>query len=782
MKTLSAIDRRRLDTALAFTNACRQNASEHKAVREARAIGALFPGMLADLADGDLIAGRRDHFPLAGFSIMAISSGHDRELVKRYRAGEELSPADLRSYHARGTFGVGYFADFDHLARLLLTTESADEQRHIRELIEFWSTHDTRSRYGQLVPEEVVRDLGPAQAAVGLLKIFVRLACASLDYDSLLRTGLPGLQHVIREKMDAAAPSARGLYQGMIEALEVVADVARHYEQQARRKADAATDAARRTDLLAMADALSAITQRAPASLLEAAQLFWLYSLVAWMDNYGRMDVYFGDFYARDVDASPDGARQADRVIRALWRLIADLAGEGKLGAEAQARIVFGGRGRRNEANADRFALAGLEASRQLRLTEPNTTLRFHIGQDARLMTKAFDLIAEGCIHPALYNDEVNIPAIQRLYRTTPADAEQYVPVGCGEFAIEGRSLNSPNAMFSYLVALDLVLHNGIDPATGRQVGLALGTPDDFATFDALAAATKKQISHLNRLLALRHAAELAAERDTASFLHMSILNADCIDRGRSIVDGGVRYSGGMVESFGLTNLADSLTAIRQLVYEQKRMTLAQVVAVLDADFEGCQRERQWMLHAPKYGNDDDTADAMLVELSRFVCTDTNTHAAEAGLDYFTLCSMNPGGFELRPNTRASADGRRKGDPMAVGNAPTAGRDTAGVTAVLNSMRKPAPMHGGYVQNLKVSRTLFSPKHRATTEAVIGAYFAQGGAQLMVTVVSRGDLEMALKEPAQHANLMVRVGGWTSRYVTLPKDIQMEILNRTLHD
>jgi len=142
---------------------------------------------------------------------------------------------------------------------------------------------------------------------------------------------------------------------------------------------------------------------------------------------------------------------------------------------------------------------------------------------------------------------------------------------------------------------------------------------------------------------------------------------------------------------------------------------------------------------------------------------------------------MNPGGFQFSRITAASADGRRKGDPMPIGNAPTQGRDTSGPTALLNSMAKPLNMHGGFVQNLKLAPTMFSTETQPKLEALLRTYFGAGGAQIMITCINQADLQDALDHPEKHENLVVRVGGWTSRYVALPKDIQIAILNRTLH-
>ncbi|MBT3381985.1 MAG: hypothetical protein HN742_25745 [Lentisphaerae bacterium] len=777
--------REKLAIAEAFTETYARHEEDHMAIREARCLAALFPALCTGIHDQDLIAGRKDHHPYAGFSIMALSTNATKQqLLAKHRCGEPITPEELMDFQAKSLFVGGYYHDHIDLMRAAeQLAEDSDLKHRILELATFWEDRETTSFLREFLTDEVLQGLGPAQVGFGYVDTFNRLACASLDFDKLLKLGLPGLAREISGYRSSAKADGRDeqFYTAMLMALDVVKDVCLHYEAEARSKAEASRDPKRREELLAMATALRNITAQPPGDLHEAIQLMWLYCLVSYMDNYGRMDVYLGDFYAKDIDEGVLTEEEASRLITALWQLIADLAGEGKLGAAAQGRIVVGGTGRRNEANADRFALAALEVSRRVRVTEPNTTLRFCEGQDAALMAKALDMIGEGCIHPALYNDAVNIPALQKTYGASPEDAEQYLPVGCGEFCLEARSLNSPNGKMNYLAALDLVLHNGWDISTGAQAGLSLGASGDFPDFDSLVRAVKQQISHTHRLLALRHGFEVQAERKHAPFLFMSILNGACIARGKSILDGGIDTMGGMIETYGLTNLADSLTAIKTLVYEREEMSLGELIYILDHDFEGFEKERQRMLRLPKFGNDIDQVDDLLVELGGFICHDVLSHAAEAGLDYYTVCSMNPGGFQFSRVTAASADGRRKGDPMPIGNAPTQGRDTSGPTALLNSMAKPLNMHGGFVQNLKLAPSMFSAANRPRLEAMLRTYFEAGGAQIMITCINQDDLQDALEHPEKHENLLVRVGGWTSRYVTLPKDIQIAILNRTLY-
>jgi pyruvate-formate lyase len=188
------------------------------------------------------------------------------------------------------------------------------------------------------------------------------------------------------------------------------------------------------------------------------------------------------------------------------------------------------------------------------------------------------------------------------------------------------------------------------------------------------------------------------------------------------------------------------------------------------------------LLDAPKYGNDDEGADAMLCAVSDHVCRYCMEKARGMGYGYFLAVNINNfGSVHEGKRAAASADGRGKGEPLANGSTPTAGRDINGVTAFLNSISKPDPScHAGYVHNMKFSRRMFR-EDRKRLEALMDAYFQSGGTQAMITVVDRGDLENAMREPERYANLIVRVGGFSARFVELERDVQLDILNRTLY-
>jgi pyruvate-formate lyase len=608
--------------------------------------------------------------------------------------------------------------------------------------------------------------------------MFGRLSGAVIDFDQLARIGLPGLRAKVSEGLAGAKQQGQptALFDGMQIALDLFERVIRMYAGQARELAGAAPDEFREIELLNMAEALDAIAIRAPETMRETAQLTWLYALISGVVNYGRMDVYLGDFLVQDLETHQLDANSALRLLQSQWQLMADRK------IIFNGRVFIGGFGRRNPENADRFALLAMEATRTVIEIEPQLTLRWYDGMNPALWEKALEVIGEGRTFPMLFNDDVNVPAVMKGFNVSREAAAHYLPYGCGEYALDHISFGSPNCGFNLLKALEATLHQGRDALTGEMVGLNLGQLSDFQTYEDLWQAYQQQVEHHITALADRHRLEYQAEADSASFLFISMLYDDCIIRGKSLVDGGVRYRGGVVETFGMVNTADSLSAIKRLVYDLKKFSLEELVAALDANFAGYERIYRMLLATPKYGNDNDAADKIVQQVSQHVAHFTHIQAQRVGFQYYLIVNINNyANVSFGQQTAASADARRSGAPLANGNTPTAGNDCSGVTAFLNSIVKLDPSeHAGYTHNMKFSKSMFR-EDRPQISALLKAYFANGGTQAMITVVGRGDMEAALLEPEKYRNLIVRVGGFSARFVDLAPEVQRDLIQRTLY-
>jgi pyruvate-formate lyase len=714
---------RAFEHELAFTHVYQAHLHDDPALREAHCLRVMMPALFDPPQAGDLFVGRM-HYPDVGFGLEDASGG----------------PI--------------YFCHADRIAKKIDALD-ATQRAQVQAMLDFW--RDEATIDGHLIralPPETLKATSNHIAEMG-----GRLAGTLLDFEKLVKLGLPGLRDEIAQAR--AAQGDLALFTAMEMALDLLVEVIENYAAQTSGEMQAV---------------LRNIALRKPATFREAAQLAWLYALISGTVNYGRMDVYLGDFYAGDIDSQRMTEAEALALTQSLWQLMADRK------IIFNGRVYLGGRGRPNESNADRFAIVAMEATRTVIEVEPQLTLRFYEGMNPALMQKALDVIGEGCTFPMLYNDDINVPAVQHGFRASRADAEQYLPFGCGEYCLDHISVGSPNCSLNMLKAVEAVLHEGRDMQTGAIIGIDCPPPAAYATFDDLWHAYSRQIEYSVEKLAERHRLEVDTEAEQAAFLFCSMLYDDCIARGKSLLAGGARVRGGLIETYGMVNAADSLTAIKTLVFDRRVLTMERLVAALDADFVGYEREQRLMRLAPKFGNDLPEADDMLCRVSSHVACHTMQQAQRVGLDYFLIVNINNWmNVALGWQTIASAEGRRAGKPLANGNTPTAGNDTQGVTAFLNSLVKPdAMIHAGYTQNMKFSKAMFRddlPK----VSALLDTYFDAGGAQAMITVVGRGDLENALKEPDKYRNLIVRVGGFSARFVELAPDVQQDLLARTLY-
>ena len=265
-------------------------------------------------------------------------------------------------------------------------------------------------------------------------------------------------------------------------------------------------------------------------------------------------------------------------------------------------------------------------------------------------------------------------------------------------------------------------------------------------------------------------------------YLFTSLLLEDCIERGKAALDGGAQYLGGTLETYGNINASDSLTSIKYWVYDKKKYSLEEVVNAMNNNFENYENLRKDMLNAPKYGNDNPYADDVAVELHEYVCKKVSEQAEINGFDSYNVVIINNQvNTEWGRMTSASADGRLSTVYMNNGNNPQGGADKNGPTAMLNSLVKLKPdLHAGSVQNMKFSRDMFI-NHEDKIKALLRTYFKNGGGQIMISVVSKGELEDAYINPEKYPNLLVRVGGFSAKFINLDKDVQREIMSRTLN-
>lgn len=654
------------------------------------------------------------------------------------------------------------------------------EKSRLAELEAFWECENTnqyiKSNYSPLIRqwlpyEDINRDRAVAHG-------LYRLNGTHMDFGKLLRLGVDGLHLLILEKQAYADEESMEFYKGLHSVLNTFTNICKYYVKEIETLlAKETTDEEWKKELIEMRDTVARIAHAPASGFRDAIQLTYLWWVYAGSANFGRMDTYFGEYYVHDIDNGILTERKAQDLLLALWRMMV------LKDQVFDCRVFLGGKGRKNEEICDRFALLAINTTREFHNVVPQLSLRAYEGMNPKVYEAALAAIGEGCTFPILYNDDVNIPAVSRAFGVSEEIAETYCPFGCGEYVFEHASVGTPSGVINLAKALEVTLFHGRDAETGERLGIDVGGLETYRTFEELFDAYKKQVEHFVCILAKMEEAEYVYSSHKCAFLTLSMLFDDCISRGKPLLSGGVRYLGGTLESYGNVNAADSLTAIKQVVYDEKKISADVLLDALRKSFKGMPNVRRELLACPKYGNEDEAADSMLVAVHEHVCNTTRDSAKNTIMhSYLIVVINNSANTALGGLTSATPDGRMSGVYLANANNPQGGADKNGLTAMLNSIVKPpVHFHAGCVQNLKLAKEMFSEKMLDKTEALLDTYFKKGGAQLMITVVSKDEMEDAIVHPEKHQDLLVRVGGFSARFVELDRDIQQELLSRTLH-
>jgi pyruvate-formate lyase len=675
------------------------------------------------------------------------------------------------------TGGFGYYIDQDKVAcELERGAGNAKYREDLHDVLTYWKGRNTNGIVLRNMPDDIRPALVSDEWRTMPLPAspILRMAGAYIDFDKLVRIGLPGLREEVASYREKAS-SGDGdiaLFDSMLDVLDLVAEVCAYYSAQTRTLA-AAADQNRRTQLEKMADALDAIPHRAPESMLEGLQLVWIYGIMAPLIEYGRVDEYLGDLYVHDVDNGIITEEDAVDLLRSFFRLI------DHLDCETDGRVIVGGYGRRNPENADRLCLHAIEACRTVREVLPQFTLRFNKETPPEVWAASIRCIEEGRTYPLLYNDDVLVPGMMNAFGVDRARAETYMPLGCGEIEFDHYSFGTPSGSMNTLKILELAMRGNYEPMTEWHLGPETPPLSECRTYDEFLSVYHRHLDFYIEAQAKFEKYEYEITGKLHPFMMVTMLYDGCLERGKAIFNGGCAHLGGTLEMYGNVNAANSLAAIKQLVFEEKMLTAEKLLEAMDANFVGYERERRMLLDVPKYGNDDDYVDSIFVDLHEYLNARTKEQAPRVGLDsYLSVTINNAQNTTLGRWVGATPDGRKSGMPMANANNPSPGTDKNGITAMLNSILKPRhDNHAGMVSNIRFTRETFT-QFPEKMHQLLDSYFDRGAAHAMITVVGRDDLRNAMERPEEYADLIVRVGGFSARFVELKKDVQQEIYDR----
>ncbi|HOS70421.1 MAG TPA: glycyl radical protein [Bacillota bacterium] len=554
----------------------------------------------------------------------------------------------------------------------------------------------------------------------------------------------------------------------------------------------------RREELKQIADVCNNVPANAPGSFHEALQMYWfvhlgvITELNTW-DAYcpGRLDQHLYPFYKKGIEDGTLTPEKAEELLQCFWVKFNNQPAPPKVGITLQesgtytdfANINSGGLKADGSDGVNDVTYMVLDVIDEMRLLQPSSNIQLSKKNPDRFLKRACRIIRKGWGQPSVFNADSVVEELVRQGKSVE-DARNGGTSGCVEAGAFGKEAYILTGYFNLVKVLEITLNNGIDPRTGKKIGLETGDPREFESYDELMDAYKKQLHHFIEIKIRGNNVieKLYADLMPAPFL--SILTDDCIKNGKDYNAGGARYNTNYIQGVGIGTLTDSFSAIKKHVFDDKSFTMSELLDALKANYEGREAMRQLLMNnTPKYGNDDDYADEIMKELFDAYYSEVNGRRTVKGGNYRinmlpTTCHVYFGSV-----TGATPDGRRSGQPQSEGISPVQGADMYGPTAVIKSAGKMDHIRtGGTLLNLKFTPDLLKDDEGIDKlSQLVRSYFKLDGHHIQFNVVSADTLRRAQKNPEQYKDLIVRVAGYSDYFCDLTEALQEEIITRTEH-
>jgi pyruvate formate-lyase/glycerol dehydratase family glycyl radical enzyme len=591
-------------------------------------------------------------------------------------------------------------------------------------------------------------------------------------------------------------------------ALEAVGTFIGRFRDLALEMSSSERDAERRVELRRIADVCGAIVSQPPRSFHEALQLAFFVQLVLQIESnghsvsLGRLDQYLYPFYRRDRDAGRITDAQVVELLECTWLKLLSINKirpwshtRYSAGSPLYQNVTIGGQTADGRDAVNELSVLILESVGQMRLTQPNLSVRYHRGMSEEFLMRCVQVIEKGFGMPAFNNDEIVIPELIEL-GVAPEDAHDYSAIGCIEIAVPGKwgyrvtGMSFLNLMRVLLAAL----RDGYDEGAAKTFLPGIGALPQLTRFDQVMEAWKRQVRfYAGASVAIDTAVDTALEELVPDVVCSALVD-DCIERGKTLKEGGARYDFISGLQVGIANLGNALAAIKKLVFEERRIDAAELMEALGSDFAGPQGEklRQLLLNrAPKYGNDEDYVDLLLREA--YLCFideleqyhNTRCGRGPIGGRYFAGTSSISANVPSGAAVGATPDGRKAFTPLAEGCSPSSGTDTSGPTAVFKSVAKlpTEKILGGVLLNQKLSPAVIrEERDKRKLMAMLRTFFDElKGWHVQYNIVSRDTLLAAKRDPESFRDLVVRVAGYSAFFTSLAPDTQDDIIARTEH-
>jgi formate C-acetyltransferase len=623
--------------------------------------------------------------------------------------------------------------------------------------------------------------------------------------DKIYRRGFEEFKGDIRRAiggLDPAVDPAAFEKKEELEAMAAAADAlilfAERHGELARELAAREKNPARRAELERIAENCFRVPRQAPRDFWEALQAYWfvhlgvITELNTWDSfNPGRLDQHLLPFFRKGLEEGTLTEETARELLQAFWIKFNNQPAPPKVGVTAEESgtytdfclINLGGVNKDGADASNELSFLILDVIEEMRLLQPSSMLQVSQKSPDRLLDRALRIVKTGFGQPSLFNTEAIVQEMVRQGKSLE-DARSGGASGCVEAGIFGKENYNLTGYFNLPKVLEITLNNGVDPRTGKMIGLATGDPAGFVSYDEIFSAFRRQLRHF---VEIKVRGNSLIERIYARYLpapFLSLLIDDCIARGRDYHDGGARYNTSYIQGVGIGTATDALAAILDHVYERKDISLPGLLAALAADFAGEEPLRQRLVNrTPKYGNDDDHADRVMVSVFEAFYDAVDGRPNTRGGRYRINLLPTTVHIYFGRVTGALPDGRRAGEPLSEGISPVQGADRRGPTAVLKSAAKMDHLRtGGTLLNQK-----FTPQLLATREGItklrqlVRTYFRLDGHHIQFNVVTTETLREAQTHPELFRGLIVRVAGYSDYFVDLGPELQEEIIRRTEH-
>lgn len=688
-------------------------------------------------------------------------------------------------------------------------TEKTKEQ--LREIAPFWQNNNLRARGEALLPEEV--RVFMETGVFGMEgKLNAGDAHLAVNYERILKDGLRGYEKRVKEykaTLDLTDPESIDkycFYNAVLIVLEAVRNFANRYSVLAKDLAEKELNQERKIELLEISRICSKVPYEPAETFQEAVQSVWFIQLILQIESnghslsYGRFDQYMYPYYDRDIKNGTIKESEALELLTCLWiktltinKVRSQAHTLSSAGSPMYQNVTIAGQTIDKKDAVNDLSFLVLKSVAQTRLTQPNLTVRYHKNINKHFLDECVEVMRLGFGMPALNNDEIIIPSFMD-WQVKEEDAYNYSAIGCVETAVPGKWGYRCTGMsyINFPRMLLCTMNNGVDLTSNKRFTKGYGYFTEMESYEELLKAWDKTIREITRYsVIVENVIDKASERDVPDIL-CSALTDDCIARGKTIKEGGAVYDFISGLQVGIANMADCLAAIKKLVYEEKKITRQELWNAILDDFSSPKNKKiQEMLirEAPKYGNDDDYVDQLIVEaydsyieeIEKYPNTRYN-RGPIGGIRYAGTSSISAN-VGQGMSTMATPDGRNAFEPLAEGCSPAHNSDKNGPTAVFKSVSKlrTNKITGGVLLNQKMTPQMLSTEeNRQKLELLIKTFFNRlHGYHVQYNIVSKETLIDAQKHPENHKDLIVRVAGYSAFFNVLSKKTQDDIIGRT---